>query len=75
MGHEPDRETDAYLIPQAPVGPTASAVLNRAQCAHWLGISTRQLARLNVPCVRLGRAVRYPVPLVLRWLERKAVSL
>jgi hypothetical protein len=49
--------------------PAATAVLTRAQCAAWLAISPRQLARLDVPCVKLGRLVRYCVPAVLRWLE------
>ena len=62
------------LAPDAAVAPPESAVLNRVDCARWLGISTRQLARLNIPCTRLGRAVRYPVRTVLRWLEEQAVG-
>jgi hypothetical protein len=50
-------------------GPAPTAVLTRPECAAWLGISPRQLARLDVPCVKLGRLVRYSVPAVLRWLE------
>ena len=49
--------------------PPETAVLTRKECAAWLGISVRQLARLDIPCVKLGRLVRYSVPSVLRWME------
>lgn len=51
--------------------PAATAVLTRVECAEWLSISPRQLARLDVPCAKLGRLVRYSVPAVLRWLEER----
>jgi hypothetical protein len=51
------------------LAPAATAVLTRSECAAWLGISVRQLARLDVPYVKLGRLVRYSVAAVLRWME------
>ncbi len=49
--------------------PAETAILTRKECAAWLSISVRQLARLDVPCVKLGRLVRYSVPCVLRWMD------
>jgi hypothetical protein len=51
--------------------PSGTDVLTRQECAAWLGISVRQLTRLDVPCAKLGRLVRYSVPAVLRWLEER----
>jgi hypothetical protein len=51
--------------------PAATAVLTRRECAAWLGISPRQLARLEVPCAKLGRLVRYSVPAVLQYLAER----
>ncbi len=49
--------------------PPETAVLTRAECAEWLGCSVRHLARLDIPCVKLRRLVRYSVSDVLRWLQ------
>lgn len=70
------QNTTAPTQPSGGVGdcpspaPALTAVLTRAECADWLGISTRHLARLDVPYVKLGRLVRYSVQAVLRWIEQ-----
>ena len=53
------------------LSPAETAILTRKECAAWLSISVRQLARLDVPCVKLGRLVRYSVPRVLRWADER----
>lgn len=69
--HEPPGD-EKGLSGGALAAPPETAVLNRRDAASWLGVSVRQLARLPVPCIRLGRAVRYPVRLVVNWLEQQA---
>ena len=70
---EPRGEGESWARPafRAHPAPAQTAVLTRDECAAWLNISTRQLARLEVPCVKLGRLVRYCVPAVLRWLDER----
>ena len=51
--------------------PAPTAILTRKECAAWLGISVRQLARLDIPCVKFRRLVRYSVPGVLRWMDER----
>lgn len=53
--------------------PAPTAVLTRPECAEWLGISARQLARLRVPCFKLGHFVRYSVAAVLQWMQEEAM--
>jgi hypothetical protein len=46
------------------------AVLTRDQVAEWLQIRPRQVERLGVPCVDLGRKTkRYLAEDVRAWLE------
>ena len=53
--------------------PPREAVLTPEQLCAWLQISHRQLHRLDVPCIRLGRrTVRYSVEQVLEHLKRRA---
>ncbi len=58
-------------VPPPRSAPAETAILTRNECAAWLGISVRQLARLDIPCVKLGRLVRYSVPRVLRWADER----
>ena len=55
--------------------PPREAVLTPEQLCAWLQISHRQLHRLDLPAVRLGKhTVRYSVEQVLEHLKRKAVT-
>jgi hypothetical protein len=59
---------------EAGVAPTVD-VLTPAQAAAWLQVHPRELARLGVPCVKLGRKTRrYRRQQVLVWLESKAAA-
>ena len=50
---------------------TPEAVLTREQVAAWLKIKPRQVERLGVPCLDLGRKTkRYLRADVERWLQR-----
>jgi hypothetical protein len=50
--------------------PPAGAILTRAEVAAWLKIQPRQVERLGVPCLDLGRKTkRYLTKDVLAWLE------
>lgn len=50
--------------------PNSDAVLTRAEVAKWLQVRPRQLERLGVPCLQLGRKTqRYLRADVLAWLE------
>lgn len=50
--------------------------LNERQAAKFLGIGARTLWQLrrdgSVPYVRFGRTVRYPKPLLVKWLLERA---
>lgn len=50
--------------------------LNERQAAKFLGIGARTLWQLrrdgSVPYVRFGRTVRYPKPLLTKWLLERA---
>lgn len=49
-----------------------TAVLNVKQVAQWLGVSTRSVERLDIPCVFLGtRSKRYLGKDVLAYLEQR----
>ncbi len=53
--------------------PPRESVLTPEQVCAWLQISSRQLHRLDLPTIRLGkRTVRYSVEQVLEHLKRKA---
>jgi hypothetical protein len=47
------------------------AILTRDEVAKWLQVNPRQIERLGVPCIHLGRKTkRYLVRDVLAWLEQ-----
>jgi excisionase family DNA binding protein len=52
--------------------------LRQPQAAQLLGISTKTLQRMtqthNVPHIRLGRALLYPVEGLRRWLDEQSAS-
>ena len=50
--------------------PTPDAILTAREVAAWLKITPRQVQRLGIPCVDLGRKTkRYLAKDVLAWLE------
>lgn len=53
--------------------------LNERQAARFLGIGARTLWQLRkegaVPYVRFGKAVRYPKPLLVKWLLERAEAV
>ena len=54
------------------LAPTPDAILTRAEVAAWLKVKPRQVERLGVPCLDLGRKTkRYLAKAVLTWLEEK----
>lgn len=59
----------------APVKPspvTDTSLMTRVEVAAWLKVRPRQVERLGVPCIALGRkTVRYLRADVLEWLERQ----
>ena len=52
--------------------------LDERQAARFLGIGARTLWQLrkngSVPYVRFGKSVRYPKPLLVRWLMEQATT-
>ena len=52
--------------------------LDERQAAKFLGIGARTLWQLrkngSVPYVRFGKSVRYPKPLLVRWLMEQATT-
>ena len=63
----------ATVIDSLPAAPAPEAVLTTDQVCAWLQISERQLQRLDLPVIRLGkRTIRYHVGTVLEHLKRKA---
>lgn len=60
------------IPPESPDGPE---ILTREQVARWLQVRPRQVERLGVPCLPLGRkTVRYFRSDVLAWLEEQRSS-
>lgn len=56
-------------------GAADTAVLTRAEVAAWLKVRPRQVERLGVPCIALGRkTVRYLRSDVLTWLTQQRQS-
>src|SRR2546427_2199069 len=48
----------------------ANAILTRDEVAGWLKVRPRQVERLRIPCIDLGRKTkRYLVRDVLAWLD------
>jgi hypothetical protein len=53
------------------LAPAPDTILTRAEVAAWLKIKPRQVERLGVPCLNLGRKTkRYLREDVERWLQR-----
>lgn len=53
-----------------PMTPSTAEILTRDEVAVWLKVEPRQVERLAVPCLRLGRkTLRYLRSDVLAWLE------
>ena len=52
-----------------------NAVLTRDEVAAWLKVKPRQVERLGVPCIDLGRKTkRYFAKDVLAWLQAKRIE-
>jgi len=50
----------------------ANEILTREEVAGWLKVRPRQVERLRIPCIDLGRKTkRYLVKDVLAWLDAK----
>ena len=49
-------------------------LLTAKEVCELLRVSSRHLRRLNVPCVRFGRLVRYRRGDVFRWVEARRNS-
>ena len=50
--------------------PASDDILTAAEVAAWLKIKPRQVQRLGIPCVALGRKTkRYIARDILAWLE------
>jgi hypothetical protein len=57
---------------KATAAPADVTIMTRAEVAAWLKVLPRQVGRLGVPCVALGRkTVRYVRADVVEWLERQ----
>ncbi len=57
-----------------PQGTAASAhgIMTRNEIAAWLKLAPRQVERLGIPCLDLGKKTkRYLVKEVAAWLETK----
>ena len=55
--------------------PFPDAILTRAEVAAWLQVKPRQVERLGVPVLDLGRKTkRYLVKDVLAWLEKRRAA-
>jgi hypothetical protein len=49
-----------------------ASVMTQAEVALWLKVKPRQVERLGVPCLALGRkTVRYLKADVLEWLQQQ----
>jgi hypothetical protein len=52
--------------------PAPDSILTGREVATWLKIKPRQVQRLSIPCVDLGRKTkRYLAKDVLAWLEAR----
>ena len=59
----------------ASLPPPSDAILTRKEVATWLKVKERQLERLGVPYLDLGRKTkRYLARDVLAWLEDRRVD-
>jgi hypothetical protein len=51
---------------------TDTTIMTRKEIADWLKLKPRQVERLGVPCIPLGRkTVRYRKGDVLEWLQKQ----
>jgi excisionase family DNA binding protein len=61
-----------------PAGDESVINLDERQAAKFLGIGARTLWELrkngSVPHVRFGKSVRYPKPLLVKWLMEQATT-
>jgi hypothetical protein len=65
-----DREGKASQIMLGELPP--EALLTAAEVGDWLKVSTRQVQRLGIPWIDLGRKTRrYQVKDVVAWLETR----
>lgn len=54
------------------IPPAPDAILTRDEVAAWLKVRPRQVGRLGIPCLDLGRKTkRYLAKDVLAWLEAR----
>jgi len=54
---------------------TDQEILTRDEVADWLKVKPRQVERLGVPCLDLGRKTkRYRLSDVVAWLEQHRTS-
>lgn len=52
--------------------PPPEGIMTRDEVATWLKVAPRQVDRLGIPCIDLGRKTkRYLVKDVAAWLESK----
>ena len=59
--------------PPADLAP--ETILTRGEVADWLKVKPRQVERMGVPCLDLGRKTkRYMVADVRAWLEEQRVA-
>jgi len=58
-----------------PNNPTIEPLLDSKQAAHLLGIGVRKMWSLqiggDIPCLRIGRAVRFDPADLRRWIDRQ----
>lgn len=62
-----------------PASSVSAGLLTGSEAARFLAISESLLQKLKsrneIPCVRIGRSVRYYLPDLVRWIEeRKSLS-
>lgn len=63
------------MIGKVAVAHPPEAVLNIAQVAEWLQVSTRTVERLDIPCVFLGaRTRRYLAKDILKYMDQRKAS-
>jgi hypothetical protein len=52
--------------------PDSKAILTRDEVASWIKVRPRQVERLGVPCLNLGRRTkRYLAEDVFKWLDEQ----
>lgn len=67
---EIDAQRTTKPLFQARMTPAVADILTREDVAAWLKVEPRQVERLGVPCLLLGRkTLRYLRSDVLAWLE------